>query len=452
MSSEVVIRMSGLGKAYAIYRKPEDRLKQMLLGKWRSYRQEYWALRDLSLEVRRGETIGVVGRNGSGKSTLLQLLCGTLSPTTGAVEVHGRVAALLELGAGFNPDFSGRENVYLSALILGLSAKQIDDRIAAIEEFAGIGDFIDQPVKSYSSGMYARLAFSVAAHVDADVLIVDEILAVGDAVFIQKCMRFIRRFKENGTLFFVSHDTAAVRNLCDRAVWLDRGTVRAIGRADRICEDYAASVYEENDDGGGFRIGGSRRVRCDNVEVVNDARVEKLSGEGYRNAFRVFDFDPESRWFGQRGATIERVALVRPDGTEARELRGGEEVVVRIEGAAHRTLSRPIVGFFVKDRLGQALFGDNTFLSYRDDPVLFPEHSGFVARFRFQLPYLPTGNFAICAAIADGTQHEHVQHHWIDDALIFAVESSHIARGLIGLPMLEISLEPEAPTTDRRPT
>ncbi|MCA8974795.1 MAG: ABC transporter ATP-binding protein [Planctomycetes bacterium] len=441
-SSEPAIRISGLSKAYAIYRRPEDRLKQMLFGRWRRYYDEYWALRDLTLDVHRGETIGVVGRNGSGKSTLLQLVCGTLAPTAGTIATNGRIAALLELGAGFHPDFTGRENVFLSASVHGLSEAEIRARIEAIEDFAGIGDFIDQPVKLYSSGMYARLAFAVAAHVDAEILIIDEILAVGDAVFTQKCMRFIRRFKEHGTIFFVSHDTAGVRNLCDRAVWLNRGNVRGIGPADQICDEYVAALYEEEDDGTGFKIGGSRRAK-ERVVKAKDERIESLARDGYRNKMEVFSFDPDSKWFGQRGATIDRVAILLADdgGAELRgELHGGDEIVVAIEGTVEVDIDRPIVGFFVKDRLGQALFGDNTFLSYREDPVRLPAGGRFQGRFRFVLPYLPTGHYSICAAIADGTQVEHVQHHWIDDAVIFSVDSSHVVKGLVGLPMLDISL------------
>ena len=210
----------------------------MLLRGRKRYYEEYWALQNVDLEVHRGETLGLIGRNGSGKSTLLQLICGTLSPSLGEVTTHGRVAAMLELGAGFNPEFTGRENVHLAASVLGLSHDEIQDRFEAIAAFAGIGDFMEQPVKIYSSGMYARLAFAVAAHVDADILIVDEILAVGDAAFAQKCMRFIRGFKQNGTLLLASHDVGAVLNLCDRALWLDRGSVRAVrghpGRVRRL--------------------------------------------------------------------------------------------------------------------------------------------------------------------------------------------------------------------------
>jgi len=187
---------------------------------------EFLALNDVSFEVSRGETVGIIGRNGAGKSTLLQIVCGTLKPTSGFIETHGRIAAMLELGAGFNPEFSGRENIFLNGYIVGLTRQQIEARYDAICGFADIGEFIEQPIKTYSAGMAVRLAFAVMAHVDAQILVIDEALAVGDARFVQKCMRFLREFKERGTLLFVSHDTIAVSSLCDRAIWLDAGRVK----------------------------------------------------------------------------------------------------------------------------------------------------------------------------------------------------------------------------------
>jgi lipopolysaccharide transport system ATP-binding protein len=228
MPTDLVLRTEDLGKAYRVFHRPQDRLKQILMP-WRRFYVDFWALRDVSLEVGRGEAIGLVGRNGAGKSTFLQLASGTIEPTAGTVERHGRIAALLELGSGFNPEFTGRENVMLSAMVMGLSKRQVEERFQSITDFAAIGDFIEMPVKTYSSGMYARLAFAVAAHVDADIMIVDEILSVGDIAFAQKCMRFIRGFRERGTLLFVSHSPDSVLALCDRAVWLDRGEVRDIG-------------------------------------------------------------------------------------------------------------------------------------------------------------------------------------------------------------------------------
>lgn len=230
--NEVVIRAEGIGKLYAIFSRPEDRLKQMLLGRLtrRRWYREHWALQDVSFSISRGEAVGIVGRNGAGKSTLLQLITGIVSPTVGHVSIRGRVAALLELGAGFNPEFTGRENVYLSASLLGLTQEEIDERFGEIEAFADIGMFIDQPVKFYSSGMYARLAFAVAAHVDADVLIIDEILSVGDVAFNQKCMRFIKKFKETGTLLFVTHDTRRPWPICviARSGWMGGGCVKSV--------------------------------------------------------------------------------------------------------------------------------------------------------------------------------------------------------------------------------
>lgn len=442
MSSEIIIRAEGLSKAYRIYRKPEDRLKQMIWRR-RHFFTEYWALQDVSLALRRGESIGLIGRNGSGKSTLLHLICGTLAPTAGRVEVTGRVAALLELGSGFNPEFTGRENVYLSASILGLGRAEIDARYDRIADFAGIGDFIDQPVKVYSSGMYARLAFAVAAHVDADILIVDEILAVGDAAFAQKCMRFIRRFRENGTLLFVSHDTAAVQALCDKAVWLDRGLVRMIGAAKDVAYHYLESLYQEEADS--FSIGGSRTPPARAERPVKDARAELLRESDKRTVLEIFDFNPDAPWFGVQGATIADVELCDADDRRLAALEGGEEVAIVIRAHAHRPLSAPIIGFIVKDRLGQPLFGDNTYLTYRHAPLAVPPGAGVQASFRFQMPYLPAGDYAVTAAIAEGTQAEHTQHHWIDEALIFRVHSSHVARGLIGIPMLSIDLALDDP-------
>ena len=197
------------------------------------------------MKCKRGETVGIIGRNGSGKSTLLQMICGTLNPTGGSIQTHGRIAALLELGSGFNPEFSGRENVYMNGAVLGLSREDIDQRFDAIAAFADIGEFIEQPVKTYSSGMYVRLAFAVIAHVDAEILVIDEALAVGDAVFTQKCMRFLRKFKEEGTLIFVSHDMGSVLNLCERAVWLHHGQLRQMGESKEIAEAYLQYTLQE---------------------------------------------------------------------------------------------------------------------------------------------------------------------------------------------------------------
>lgn len=227
---DYVVRARNLSKCYALFERPVDRLKQMLWRGRRRYYREFWALRDVSFDVHRGEGFGVIGRNGAGKSTLLQLLCGTITPTAGRVEVNGRIAALLELGAGFNPEFTGRENVYLSASILGFSKQEIDDRFEEIVDFSGIRDFIDQPVKIYSSGMYVRLAFSIATAFDPEILIIDEALSVGDEAFARKSFQRIQAIRERGaTLLFCSHAMYHVESLCTRALWLDGGRIRHCG-------------------------------------------------------------------------------------------------------------------------------------------------------------------------------------------------------------------------------
>ncbi len=248
MSSEVVVHAERAGKAYAMFQRPENRLKQMLFGRWRTYYEQFWALRAIDLEIRQGETWGIIGRNGSGKSTLLQMICGNLSPTVGTVTVSGRIAALLELGAGFNPEFTGRENVYTNGIIAGYDRAAVDERMDGILAFADIGPFIDQPVKTYSSGMFARLAFAVAISVDPDILIVDEALAVGDEAFQRKCYARMERIKSDGaTILFVSHATASVVDLCDHAILLHRGEHLYTGRPKRTVAWYQKLMAAPDD-------------------------------------------------------------------------------------------------------------------------------------------------------------------------------------------------------------
>lgn len=237
--NNIAIRVNNLNKCYQLYNQPADRLKQFLWRGKRQYFREFWALRDVSFEIGRGEVLGIIGRNGAGKSTLLQLLCGTLTPTSGSIEVQGRIAALLELGAGFNPEFTGRENVLMSAAILGLSPKEIEDRYEDIVDFSGIRDFINQPVKTYSSGMYVRLAFSVATSVNPDILIIDEALSVGDGEFARKSFDRIMALKARGTtILFCSHSIYQIEALCQRALWLDNGQVRILSDAAQVCQSY----------------------------------------------------------------------------------------------------------------------------------------------------------------------------------------------------------------------
>lgn len=274
MSSETAISIRNLSKCYQIYDKPRDRLLQMFFRGRRQYFREFWALRDVSFDLAKGETFGIVGRNGAGKSTLLQLICGTLNPSSGEVTVQGRVAALLELGAGFNPEFTGRENVYLSATVLGLTQDEINARYAEIVDFSGIGDFIGQPVKTYSSGMYVRLAFAVATSVEPDILVVDEALSVGDGEFARKSLERIMELKKRGTtILFCSHSMYQVEAFCERALWLDKGDVRMLDSVFLVTAAYQAA----QDAAAALDSSAEQQVQIDTSGMKG--RLVRVSGE-----------------------------------------------------------------------------------------------------------------------------------------------------------------------------
>ncbi|WP_426688354.1 ABC transporter ATP-binding protein [Rhodanobacter ginsengiterrae] len=438
-SDRPAITVSGISKSYLLFEKPSHRLWQMVFrGKVRFF-NEHEVLRNISFEVARGQTVGLVGRNGAGKSTLLSILCGTLTPTSGHVDVQGKVAALLELGAGFNPELTGRENIDLCAQIYGLSADEVELRRESIIEFADIGDYIDRPVKTYSSGMFTRLGFSVVAHVDADILIVDEALAVGDAYFVQKCMRYLHRFRDNGgTLVFVSHDMGSVTALCDRVIWLKDGVIAMDDTPKAVAGAYLADLYRAAQ--------GSVDSCHDDISVAEDLadvhddddgmdpRVELLKDSNLRNDIEIFKFS-QGHDFGTAGVVFEHAAFVDTAGRRLAWVVGGERVKIALRLRALRSARALIIGFVVKDRQGQPLFGDNTFLRYMHEPLAAGSGDRIDASFEFRMPILPVGDYAVSLAVADGTQKDHDMHQWIHDALIISSRSSSVSTGLIGIPM-----------------
>ena len=445
-SSNVAIRVTDVSKCYEIYELPRDRLKQFifprlrrLIGKsYKKYFREFWAIKNISFEIKKGETFGIIGRNGCGKSTLLQMICGTLNPTTGSVYINGRVAALLELGSGFNNEFTGRENVYMNASVLGLSSQEIDARFNDIVAFADIGDFINQPVKTYSSGMMVRLAFAVIAHVDADILVIDEALAVGDAFFTQKCMRFLREFMKTGTVLFVSHDTAAVVNLCNAAILLNNGQIIKTGSPKNVIEKYLSTLYQENQEV--YLASTVKQNYSDNVDY-RDMREALINASDLRNDIEVFKFSDEKIGFGTGDVKITSVRLLDQEGVPLSWVVGGENIILEIGCVVNKKISSPIIGFQFKDKLGQVIFSDNTFLTYKDECLTANADNELMARFSFRLPVLPSGDYSISPAIATGTQEKHVQHHWLHDAMIIRVHSTSVCFGLIGIPMKNIELE-----------
>jgi lipopolysaccharide transport system ATP-binding protein len=439
-SNDIVIKVDHLSKMYQMYNQPQDRLKQFvfprlqrIIGRQpKTYFHEFWALNDVSFEVKKGETVGIIGRNGSGKSTLLQLICGTLTPTGGSVQTNGRIAALLELGSGFNPEFTGRENVFLNGAVLGLTNDEINARFADIAAFADIGEFIDQPVKTYSSGMMVRLAFAVIAHVDADILVIDEALAVGDTVFTQKCMRFLRRFMETGTILFVSHDISSVNNLCQMALWLDHGSTRMFSDANDVTNSYTQYCAQQIH-GDSIKF---NSLLGDHRSVVKESFEKKIDPETKIN---FYDYIANSDGWKTGGAEITRVSIDSANGEPVTTLLGGEKVILKIQAVVHQPLVSPIIGFFIKDRLGQSLFGENTY-TYVQPPCVVIAGEKLEAEFVFSMPFLPNGEYSMTVAISEGDPYTHVQHHWLHDAIILTVQSPKLRYGLVGIPFDSVSM------------
>lgn len=393
---DVAIRIEGLSKRYAVYHSPFERLKHVVLpGRQKGF-DEFWALSDINLTIARGETCAIVGRNGSGKSTLLQILCGTLRGTSGLVEVNGRVAALLELGAGFNVDFTGRENVYMNGAVLGLSREDIDGRFAEIEAFAEIGDFIDQPVKTYSSGMYVRLAFAVAIHVDPQILIVDEALAVGDSRFQAKCMNRIKKMQKTGvTILFVSHDIGAVRSLCERALWLDKGKVRLIDDAFSVTAQYNQYLFQSEEEAEAQSSDNS--ADSSRPTVIVDAKESAASTAERPNSMAISH--PINHWGSHVGSILE-AGVYNGHGERTSTVMAGEEIEVRvtIRPPTHADRASLSVAFSIKDLRGTDLIVSTTW----DTRNVDFEKAGDVALVRFKMRNeLNSGNYLLVAALED---------------------------------------------------
>lgn len=397
MSSDAAITLRGVGKCYPLAGHPAQRMWNLLLG--RAAAQEgFWALRSIDLAVRRGEAIGIVGHNGAGKSTLLQIVAGTMTPSEGEVRVRGRIAALLELGAGFNPEFSGRENVFLTAAMYGLSRGEIEARFADIETFSGVADFIDQPVKTYSSGMLVRLAFSVAVHVDPEVLIVDEALSVGDGEFSRRSFDRIMQFREAGkTLLFCSHSLYQVEALCDRAVWLDHGALRMQGAPSEVTVAYDAALR-------------AKAKALDEHASAKPPALAATPAEGYQ-------------------ARIQSVKVF-VNGREGQPARTRESLVeVRIEFSAHG-VPVPSVAVAVMTSDGRCVTSSSTLVA--DLPVrLRPDGRGQVAWMINSLPLLKGEYFFDVYLMCERGLHV---YEFVQSAAVLRVEQRGLEQGLVSFP------------------
>jgi ABC-type polysaccharide/polyol phosphate transport system ATPase subunit len=424
MDDELVIQVESLTKVYNLYDRPIDRVKEALHPFRRKYHHDFYALRDLSFSIRRGEAFGIIGRNGSGKSTLLKILSGVLTPTTGRVQVKGRVSALLELGAGFNPEFTGLENVYLQGTLMGFERAEMEARIEGIQEFADIGEFIHQPVKHYSSGMFVRLAFSCAINVDPDILIVDEALAVGDVRFQVKCNRKFSEFREmNKTIILVSHSSADVVRLCDQALWLDGGKVRKAGASKRVVEEYLAWMVHDTGVQAAPDSGG-------------DSGSSGVGGEGLipipRNALIT----------GDGGAAINAVGLFSEDNRRLSIVQGPSTVRLVVRVTAQIPLENPYFAFQIVNSKGLRVMGSNTSVLDMTMPPLALGESVTVS-FTFPFPEIENGHYLVAVGVADGSAENHIRHQFVADAYDFQfVSTSRLQKQdvLLKLPQCKIDI------------
>ncbi len=387
-----MLQVQNVSKLYRLYREPVDRLKEALPFFRNYHSKEFWALRDVNLSVERGEVLGVIGPNGSGKSTLLQIVSGILEPTRGRVISKGRIAALLELGAGFNPEFTGRENVFLNGEILGISRREMERVFPAIERFAEIGSYMERPVKEYSTGMYVRLAFSTAIHVDPEILIVDEALAVGDAIFANRCIKKFEELKERKvTVLFVSHDLGLVKRLSDRAALMLDGRVAAYGAPSEVVNRYVGLVLER--------------------QGQDKAISERTSGGIYRH--------------GDGVSRVESVELLNAAGESVTSIEPGDEITIRVQARAAQPLENPIIGVLIRNRLGIDVFGTNTRIEGIESGLVNAGDS-FEARFTFDC-LLTRQDYTLTVA----TQYpEGFSQDWLDDCISFTVVDKRDVAGL----------------------
>lgn len=440
MSSNMAVRLEGLSKCYHVYNQPQDRLKQFVLPRLarvcgfesRNYFSEFWAVRDVSLEIEKGETVGIIGRNGSGKSTLLQMICGTLNPTNGSVSVNGRIGALLELGSGFNPEFTGRENVYMNAAILGLAKEEIDERFDDIAAFSDIGQFMDQPVKMYSSGMVVRLAFAVQAQVEPDILIVDEALSVGDAKFQVKCFDRLRQLKDRGTsILLVTHSSDQIVTHCTRAMLLNDGVQLEVGEPRKIINRYLDLLFGKEKRTADVR-GGDFLEHREGIE-----HLERQHGLSFcEETFSAHpSYNPHEYRWGDGAAEILDFFFSAGGQSYPAFVTSGQEAIMALSIRFNYEVVRPIIGVTIKTKEGVVVYGSNSEALECDDlSSLGRCGSVAVVESRFSCRLAP-GDYFVSVGVASRQNGEVVPHDRRYDSIHFQVQHTNCFFGLVDLSM-----------------
>ncbi|MBN3948862.1 MAG: ABC transporter ATP-binding protein [Nostoc sp. NMS7] len=446
MGEEIAISLKNISKCYKQYARPVDRLKEILLPS-KSQAYEFWALHNINLEIPKGKTLGIIGQNGSGKSTLLQIIAGTLTPTTGEVWVNGRVSALLELGSGFNPEFTGRQNVFFNGQILGLSRAEIEEKFDKIASFAEIGDFMEQPVKTYSSGMFVRLAFSVAINVKPEVLIVDESLAVGDGIFVHRCMAKIRDFQDaGGTILFVSHDIGSISRLCSKAMWINQGIIVDTGQPAEVCKHYQAWVHEEVNKRTTINLDSNNN---DNIpaseEEIDLAKItiKELNPFTKKPYMAFYGFER----FGTGRAEIEDISVLDSEGQSIKLVYPGDVLKIRITTFRYDKVRKPNVGIALLDRLRTVLSGWSTELldkNFANYWLSKSEIGRATVDFEFIWPHLAGGNYALDIAFGDGTHENLEMLDWIQNAIVIQAAVNDLVEGVFQVSGRKIRLYEES--------
>jgi lipopolysaccharide transport system ATP-binding protein len=447
MSSDLAIDVRGLSKCYQIYSQPRDRLKQFILPKFQqltgrpnqNYFQEFWALRNISFEVRKGETVGIIGRNGSGKSTLLQIICGTLNPTAGNVQTNGRIAALLELGSGFNPDFTGRENIYMNGAVLGLSQSEIDEKYDSIASFADIGDFIEQPIKTYSSGMAVRLAFAVQSQVDPDILIVDEALSVGDVKFQAKCFERLRQLKENGTsILLVTHSSEQIVSHCTKAILLHNGLQVETGEPRRIVNLYLDLLFGKAQSLTDNSIANGSTVTGD----IDDESTREVTRKNSYSLSSIDDcfskrrgYNPHEYRWGDGSATILDFYFASDNKPYPSVILTGEIITLAVSIKFHTDVYRPILGLTIKTKEGVTVYGANSETLGCDDFITLGTRDSVIQVEASFACTLAPGDYFISLGVATKAGEDVIPHDRRYDSIYLQIQPNKTFFGLVDLDL-----------------
>jgi len=418
MAADIAISVKNISKSYKMYPSQVARLKEVFHPFKKVYHRDFWALRDIDMEIPRGMALGIIGQNGCGKSTLLQIICNIIQPTTGTVKVNGRISALLELGAGFNREFSGRENVFMQGAIYGRSRKEMEERFDQIADFADIGDFIDRPVKIYSSGMYVRLAFAVAINVDPDILIVDEALAVGDERYQRRCYRRLEQFQKIGkTIIFVSHALGTVTSICSQVMLLDKGKIVSIGKPKDVVNIYSKlSAAREKEYVQRLRGGENKEL----AEDTMDERLQELQADS-KSEYR----------FGTGDAKLIDIKMLNKEGESVTVVETGENNKIKVKALFKKDMKEPVIGFMIRTLNGVIVVGTNTHVS--DCPINSVK-AGSIIEIEFeQKVLLNPGSYTLTVSLGEFNSGNNIFHDRRMDVIIFKVIGKPTAYGLVNM-------------------